>query len=208
MSAGRKSETTGTPNRAASIEPSPICQVQTTLRPRKPLCLALVIKRLPMAHPRDLPAAAPNSRWVMRMARHTTQLAGSSVATNPLHWRGRCIHRRQDCTAIRLRIGILSMGKIFESGSARVRGSFFSTRSSATSIPSAEVPLITPATIISPARPRRRPHLSCPNHVPRYPWLPRLAGPVLQIPITLVRAGRPSLYLGLTFVPSVSRFFS
>ena len=60
ISAGRKSLTTGIPSRAASTEPSPICQVQAILRPRNRSCLALVIERLPVAsHQLALDARAP-----------------------------------------------------------------------------------------------------------------------------------------------------
>ncbi len=49
MSAGRKSETTGTPTRAAITAPSPVCQVTASLRPRNISGLALMVERLAVA---------------------------------------------------------------------------------------------------------------------------------------------------------------
>ncbi len=93
ISAGRKSETTGTPTLAATTAASPVCHVAATLRPRKSLRLALMIKRLTVAADQIHFCPKPSLRGQHRIGIKFTQqeIQPSQIG----HARPRGIHRVQ-----------------------------------------------------------------------------------------------------------------
>ena len=111
MSAGRKSETTGAPTRAAITAASPVCQVAATVRPRKRLRLSLVIQRLPVAaHQFRFHAKFPlGGQHGIRVKFAQQKIQPSEIR----HVRARSIHRRQDSFTNLFRVGILRVPQQF-----------------------------------------------------------------------------------------------
>ncbi len=76
MSAGRKSDTTGTPTRCAMIAPSPVCHVHFTSTAEIPRRRTLVIQRLPVASHQ---CALQLRSTLRRLHRLGVQLAQSKI---------------------------------------------------------------------------------------------------------------------------------
>ena len=153
MSAGRKFDTTGACTAAAISAGSPSCQVQANAAARIRFGDALVIDGLTVA-------AHEVKRVALRggLRRIAVGFAEAPVETCKLGGGGAAgIHCGQNCFAKRGGIGKCAMANEFDCGRVRAR----EMRQSATSMPSAEVPLMIPATSMDFFCRRRTHAISC-----------------------------------------------